>query len=39
MNFLYAAYIITWTVIGGYCVILALGFKRVQKDIEDLERR
>jgi CcmD family protein len=38
MRFLYAAYIITWAVIGAYLVTLAQGFKRVQDDLRDLER-
>ena len=38
MNYLYAAYLITWAVIGIYVVTLAAGFKKVQSELNDLER-
>ena len=38
MNYLYAAYVITWVVLIGYIAILGRGFKRLQEDLRDLER-
>jgi CcmD family protein len=38
MNYLYAAYIITWGLLIGYIAVLTRGFKRLQEDIGDLER-
>jgi CcmD family protein len=38
MRFLYAAYIITWTVHIVYIVILVRGFRKVQEEVKDLER-
>jgi len=38
MNFLYAAYIITWVFILGYIGVLTRGFKKLQEEVKDLER-
>jgi CcmD family protein len=38
MNYLYAAYIITWVILIGYIAMLARGFKRLQEEMRDLER-
>ena len=38
MKFLYAAYIITWAAIGGYVLSLAAGFKKVQDELNELEK-
>jgi CcmD family protein len=39
IKYLYAAYGVTWAVHVIYVVILTRGFKKVQEEIEDLERR
>lgn len=39
MNYLYAAYGITWAAILVYVVILTRGFKKVQEDVQELERK
>ncbi len=38
MNYLYAAYLITWVVLLGYIFILTMGFRKLQEDVRDLER-
>ena len=38
MSYLYAAYIIVWVVLIGYIVILTMGFKKLQKEVEELEK-
>jgi CcmD family protein len=38
MNFLYAAYTITWVFILGYVGVLTRGFKKLQEEVKDLER-
>jgi len=38
MKYLYAAYLITWAVIGAYVLNLAAGFKKVQDELNDLEK-
>jgi CcmD family protein len=38
VNFLYAAYIITWVFIIGYVGVLTRGFKKLQEEVKDLER-
>jgi len=38
MNYLYAAYIITWVVLIAYIAILGREFKRLAEDARDLER-
>ena len=38
MKFLYAAYLITWTAIGAYVLSLVAGFKKVQDELNDLEK-
>lgn len=38
MNYLYAAYIITWVLILGYIVVLTRGFQKLQDEVKDLER-
>lgn len=39
MKWVYAAYIVTWTVHIIYFVILTRGYQRVRREIQDLERR
>ena len=39
MNWVYAAYAVAWAVHITYLVILTRGYQRVQRDVEDLERR
>lgn len=39
MNWVYAAYGVTWAVHIGYLIVLTRGYQRVRRDIEDLERR
>lgn len=38
MKFLYAAYIVTWTVHIVYIAILVRGFRKVEEEVKDLER-
>ena len=38
MNYLYAAYLITWAVIIGYILTMLRGFKKVSEEMRDLER-
>jgi CcmD family protein len=38
MKFLYAAYLITWSVIICYILSMLVGFQKVSKDMHDLER-
>ena len=39
MNWVYAAYGITWAIVIAYLLILTRGFQRVRDDLGDLERR
>ncbi len=38
MNWVYAAYGAAWTIHIVYLIILTLGYQRVRRDIEDLNR-
>jgi CcmD family protein len=38
MKFLYAAYLITWSVIIIYIMTMLYGFKKVSEEMHDLER-
>lgn len=38
MKFLCAAYLITWAVILFYILTMVLGFRKVSKELHDLER-
>jgi CcmD family protein len=38
MKFLYAAYIVTWTVHIVYIAILVRGFRKVEEEVRDWER-
>lgn len=38
MHYLYAAYIVTWVIHGGYLVILARKYSRVRKEMESLRK-
>jgi CcmD family protein len=38
MKFLYAAYLITWSVIIVYILTMLHGFKRVSDEMRDLEK-
>jgi CcmD family protein len=38
MNFLHAAYIITWVILIGYIGVLTRGFKKLQDEVKELER-
>jgi CcmD family protein len=38
MKFLYAAYLITWTVIIIYIASMLVGFQKVSREMRDLER-
>jgi hypothetical protein len=38
MKFLYAAYLITWGVIVLYILSMVVGFRKVSKDLQELER-
>jgi len=39
MNWVYAAYGVTWAVHIVYLIILTRGYQRVRREIEDLNRR
>jgi CcmD family protein len=39
MNFLYAAYTATWLIHIGYLGILVRRYKRLQKAIQDMDRK
>ena len=39
MNWVYAAYGVTWAVHIVYLVVLTRGYQSVRRDVEDLERR
>ena len=39
MNWVYAAYGVTWAVHIVYFVILTRGYQRVRREVEELERR
>jgi CcmD family protein len=39
MNFLYAAYAATWLIHIGYLGILVRRYKRLQKAIQDVDRK
>jgi CcmD family protein len=38
MNYLYAAYVITWVILIGYIAMLTRGFRRLQEEMRELER-
>jgi CcmD family protein len=38
MKFLYAAYLITWSVIVVYILSMLVGFQKVSQEMRDLER-
>ncbi len=38
MHYLYAAYIATWAIHGGYLVILAHKYKKVRREMEGLKK-
>ena len=38
MKFLYAAYLITWSVIIVYILSMLAGFQKVSREMRDLER-
>ena len=37
MNWVYAAYTVTWVIVIAYVVMLTVGFRRVREDIAELE--
>ena len=39
MNWVYAAYGVTWAVHITYFVILTRGYQRVRREVEELDRR
>ena len=39
MNWVYAAYGVTWAVHIVYVVILTRGYQRVRREVEELDRR
>ena len=39
MNWVYAAYGVTWAVHIAYLIVLTRGYQRVRRDVQDLERR
>lgn len=39
MNWVYAAYGVTWAVHIVYLIVLTRGYQRVRRDMQDLERR
>jgi CcmD family protein len=38
MNYLNAAYVITWVILIGYIAMLTRGFRRLQEEMRELER-
>ena len=39
MNFLYAAYIATWIILGTYLAILVRKYSRIRREMESLKRK
>lgn len=39
MNFLYVAYTATWAIHIGYLITVALRYKRLKREIEDMEHK